>query len=142
MLGHARSAFYGLVAAAILVGPARTQERQGSGNYMLPLCKTWLRLVPHDLAVIRNEVRTGQTKPGGFAIYFMESGMCAGEVIGISKMLNGSDHEPKACLPTGVTEEQLVRVVVASIEKDPAHMHENFGVLASAAMMAAWPCAR
>jgi predicted nucleotide-binding protein (sugar kinase/HSP70/actin superfamily) len=55
--------------------------------------------------------------------------------------LNISDQAPMACIPQGVTKEQLVRVVVASIEKNLlADIHEDFGTLAAAAIVAAWPC--
>jgi hypothetical protein len=124
-------------AAAVLVGPAQAQENPGSGNYMLPLCKAWLRMASHDLDVIKDEMRTGNVKPGGIVQYFTEAGMCAGQVIGISEMLN---HEPMACIPKEVTYEQLVRVVVASIENHPATLHESFSALARAAIVAAWPC--
>jgi hypothetical protein len=129
-------------AAAVLVGPAQTQtlDDPRSGNYMLPLCKSWLRLASHDLDVIQNEMRTGNAKPGGIVQYFTEAGMCAGQLVGISEMLNGRDHEPMACIPKEVTYEQLVRVVVASIENHPATMHQSFSMLARAAIVAAWPC--
>lgn len=52
-------------AAAVLVGPTQAQEDPGSGNYMLPLCKTWLRMASHDLDVIKDEMRIGNAKPGG-----------------------------------------------------------------------------
>jgi hypothetical protein len=45
-----------------------------------------------------------------------------------------------ACIPSEVTNEQLVRVVVASIEKVPATMQENFSALTRAAIVDAWPC--
>jgi hypothetical protein len=125
------------IAAVVLMGrPAQTQEGQGSGNYMLPLCKTWLRMASHDFASVKEELKTGDASPGGIPMYMIKAGMCAGVVIGISEMLNGSE----ACILTEVNNEQLVRVVVASIEKDPAHMHENFSVLAGAAIAVAWPC--
>jgi Rap1a immunity proteins len=127
------------LAAAVLIGPAHAQEDLLSGNYMLPLCKTWLRIASHDLDVIKDEIRTGNAKPGGIVQYFTEAGMCAGQVVGISVMLN---HEPMACIPKEITNAQLVRVVVASIEKLPATMHENFSALASAAIVDAWPCSK
>jgi hypothetical protein len=55
--------------------------------------------------------------------------------------LNISDQASMACIPQGVTKEQLVCVVVASIEKNLlADIHEDFGTLAAAAIVAAWPC--
>jgi hypothetical protein len=123
------------LAAAVLIGPAQAQEDPLSGNYMLPLCKTWLRMASPDLDVIKDEIRTGNAKPGGIVQYFTEAGMCAGQVVGISVMLG-----PLACIPSEVTNEQLVRVVVASIEKVPATMHENFSALVRAVIVDAWPC--
>jgi Ssp1 endopeptidase immunity protein Rap1a len=113
-----------------------SQENRGSGNYMLPLCKTWLHMSSNDLTAIKDELKAGAASPGGIPMHMIEAGMCAGIVIGISEMLNGT----AACLPTGVTNEQLVRVAVASVEKNPAHMHEDFSVLAGAAIALAWPC--
>jgi hypothetical protein len=130
------------VAAVVLMmeRPALAQEDPSSANYMLPLCRTWLRMMSHDLAAIKDELTTGNAGPGGIPAYMLKAGMCAGVVIGISDMLNGSDQEPRACIPMAVTNEQLVRVVIASIEKNPAHMHENFTVDAAAALVVAWPC--
>ena len=46
-----------------------------------------------------------------------------------------------ALLPANsVSNEQLVRLVVAEIEKHPEQMSEKFSVLASEVIMAAWPC--
>ena len=65
------------------------------------------------------------------------SGMCAGVVIGISQTLRMFGL---ACPANSVSNEQLVRLVVAEIEKHPEQMSEKFSVLASEVIMAAWPC--
>jgi hypothetical protein len=41
---------------------------------------------------------------------------------------------------SGVTNEQLVRMVVSQIEKHPEQLHEDFVIPASAVMIAYWPC--
>ena len=129
------------IAAVILMGgPAPAQDRTNSGNYMLPFCKTWLRMQSGDMATITNELSTGGARSGGIPLSMIQAGMCAGEVIGIAEMLNSGDQTLSACIPKEVTKEQLVRVVVASVEKDPANMHEDFGTLAAAAIVAALPC--
>ncbi len=45
-----------------------------------------------------------------------------------------------SCPPNGVTNEQLVRMVVSQIETHPEQLHEDFVVPASAVMVASWPC--
>jgi hypothetical protein len=120
----------------LLTGPANAQEDRGSGNYVLPLCKVWLRMSTKDLATIKNELTVANSAPGGIPMYFMQAGMCAGEVVGISEMLTG------VCIPTEVSNEQLVRVVVAGIEKRPQDMHKSFSVLAAVALTLAWPCTK
>src|SRR4051794_16854802 len=48
--------------------------------------------------------------------------------------------EMRSCPPKRVTSEQVVRVVVAYIERRPQRMHENFKELALEALRDAWPC--
>jgi hypothetical protein len=122
------------IAAVILTGgTALAQDRTNSGNYMLPFCKTWLRMQSGDMATITNELSTGSARAGGVPLQMVQAGMCAGEVIGIAATLS-------ACIPKEVTKEQLVRVVVDSAEKNPANMQEDFSQLAAIAIAGAWPC--
>jgi hypothetical protein len=60
-------------------------------------------------------------------------GVCQGTVYGL---LYASD----SCLPTGVSLLQVVRVVVAYIERRPQRMHEDFRKLSVEALHEAWPC--
>jgi Rap1a immunity proteins len=129
-----------IAAVVLMETTALPQVDTNSGNYMLPLCQAFLRMQSHDMAAITNELSTGGARSGGIPLSMMQAGMCAGEVIGIAEMLKASDQAPRACIPKEVTKEQLVRVVVASVEKDPANMHEDFGTLAAATIVAAWPC--
>jgi hypothetical protein len=48
--------------------------------------------------------------------------------------------EYRWCPPSGVNKEQLVRMIVAYIERQPQRMHENFKRLALEALRDAWPC--
>ena len=121
-----------LLSATILTAsPVSAQENTASGNFMLPLCKTWLRIHSGNVETVKGEIGR---EVGDAISRFEKAGFCAGYVIGIAKMLTD------ACIPQEVTNEQLIRVVVDTTERRPATMHEDFGVLAGAAMVIAWPC--
>jgi hypothetical protein len=76
----------GIVLAAALVGSlgsavANADENVSSANYMLPLCKTWLKVnVEHDRDEIKHILTTDP-------VQFTSSGMCAGFVIGVTETL-------------------------------------------------------
>jgi hypothetical protein len=110
---------------------APAEENLGSSNYMLPLCKTWLKIaVDRDKEEI---VRILKTEP----IRLTSSGMCAGVVIGIFESLRTFQL---SCPPDSVTNDQLVRMVVSQIETHPEGLHKDFVVPVSAVMIATWPC--
>ena len=44
------------------------------------------------------------------------------------------------CIPTSVTEGQVIRVAADYIDRVPARMHEPFDALALEAFRAHWPC--
>jgi hypothetical protein len=114
-----------------MLGQAHAEENRGSANYMLPLCKAWLKIaVDKDVEAIKDMLRT---EP----IRLTTAGMCSGVVVGIAETLRTFEL---SCPPDGVTNEQLVRMVVAEIEKHPERLHEDFIVPASAVMIAHWPC--
>jgi hypothetical protein len=46
------------------------------------------------------------------------------------------------CVPPEATGGQVVRVVVQYIDCRPARLHEDFRLLATEALRAAWPCKR
>jgi hypothetical protein len=125
-----------VVIAAIITAlgspaAARAEENLASSNFMLPLCKTWLRMtVDRDK---EESARILKTEP----IKLTSAGMCAGVVIGIFESLRVFQF---SCPPDGVTNEQLVRMVVSEIEKHPEKLHEDFVVPVSAVMLGTWPC--
>jgi hypothetical protein len=126
----------GIVLAAALVGSlgsavANADEDVSSANYMLPLCKTWLKVnVEHDRDEIKHILTTDP-------VQFTSSGMCAGFVIGVTETLRVAKV---SCPPDGITNDQLVRMVVDQIEKYPERLHEDFIVPVTAVMIATWSC--
>jgi hypothetical protein len=97
----------------------------------------------NDAAGVKDDMARANASPNGLWGYLMDMAGCAGQVRGLVKMLqilNVRDQIPIACIPNEITWEQAVRVVVTSLEKDPAHLHEDFDELAAAAIIAAWPC--
>jgi hypothetical protein len=110
---------------------AEAEENRGSANYMLPLCKAWLKIaVERDLEAFKTMLRTDPFR-------ITTAGMCAGVVVGIAETLRTF---AMSCPPDGVTNEQLVRMVVSELERQPERLHEDFTVPASAVMIGHWPC--
>jgi Rap1a immunity proteins len=123
-----------MATLAASLGPldvASGQENLGSSNYMLPLCKTWLKIaVDHDKEEIVSILKTKPTM-------LTSSGVCAGVVIGIFESLRAFEL---SCPPNGVTNDQLVRMIVSHIERHPEKLNEDFVVPVSAVMVGTWPC--
>src|SRR5438552_1781780 len=91
-----------LVVGLATVGQPHAEENRGSANYMLPLCKSWLKVaVDRDIETIKDLLRE--------PIRLTLAGMCAGTVVGISETLR---MVALACPPEGVGNDQLVRMVV------------------------------
>jgi hypothetical protein len=129
-----------VVAACLCTVPAQTEEDLHSGNYMLPYCEAFLHIKDRDS--LQKEIDTGNASSAGGTGHFIEIGRCAGEVIGLAdmlKMLQGTSRF-RACVPREATPGQILRVVVNTLEQNPAELHENFIILAMAAMTQAWPC--
>ena len=127
-----------LVSAAVLVAPLSwAQESAGSGASMLPLCTMWLRVHSGGADAINNEIRSAGNI--GVALSrFEKAGFCAGFVIGISEML----EPPVACIPSAVSNEQLIQAVINFAASHPKTAQDNFALLAETALAAEWPCAK
>jgi Rap1a immunity proteins len=109
-------------AVAILLAltmPASAQETT-TANQMLPGCK----------GLLDNRMTSG------VSVY--QQGRCGGYVASLVYGAGGKDF----CQPKGVTNNQVVAVVVKYIEARPERMHEPFGDLAFEGLTAAWPCKR
>jgi hypothetical protein len=101
----------------------QAQENRGSAKYMLPFCQTWLKVtVERDPEVVGSILKTEEP------IRVMTSGMCAGVVVGVAETLRMVEL---ACPPEHVSDEPLVRMVIAGIEKHPEQLGEDFIVLAT-----------
>ena len=75
-----------------------------SANFLLSCCKQAMNLTEHS-----------PSPSVGDALLI---GFCHGMVDALSQL--------SPCIPNGVTNQQVVRVVVAYIEAHPARMHERF----------------
>src|SRR5262245_40957951 len=113
----------GLLAAAL---PQNADAQQHmTANDLVPPCK--------DVIV------SAETQAMKFNTAWQQ-GICVGIIAGLSAV--GKDLPPGAswCGRQNVTIEQMVRVVVAYIERRPQRMHEDFRQLAVEAFHEAWPC--
>jgi len=77
---------------------------------------------------------------------YFDAGECVGTVLGLAQ---GADLQSRLqspqgsrpfCIPTGVTIEQMARVVVKYIDQHPKDTHQAFTSLAYIALGEAWPC--
>ena len=66
---------------------------------------------------------------------------CSGSIAALRWVASGFKLEGvRSCAPKGVTREQIAKVVVAYLDKNPARLHEPFAGLALMALAQAWPC--
>lgn len=63
-------------------------------------------------------------------------GFCAGMVSAIVSLTTG----PVMCVPSKVTQGQILQVILRYVEARPQRIHEEFGPLAIEALRDAWPC--
>jgi hypothetical protein len=107
----------GLAAAVFVLAQLSVASAQ-SGNDMLTPCKQFVN---------------------GEAFGFRE-GLCAGAVTSLNFISSIYPPQHRFCAPVEVTNNQLVRVVVAFMEANPARLHEDYRSLAMQALRQAWPC--
>jgi len=113
---------FGLLAAALLAqnADAQTKPDRWSANYLMPACRNWIAFAGD---------RQG-----------IDEAMCAGIISGLVYTVKFLPPDSSSCTPEGVTIGEMVRVVVAYIERRPERMHEDFRKLAVEAWHEAWPC--
>jgi hypothetical protein len=108
-----------------LTGPVRADPTaDDSGNSLLKACNTYLSGIDKGTQLQQ-------------LISSHSVGWCAGLVIGVSQSLY---YTGKVCTPTMATQGQGVRVVVKYLEEHPDRLHEDGPILASDALIDAWPC--
>lgn len=110
-----RRALFLLTLSLLSASPVSAQPLVNSANYLMPGCNAFLKK-------LNTETFT--------------AGACFGLVSGIA--FGGSAIN--ICLPSGVTSDQAVLVVVNFINRNAARMHESFRGLAYEALIDAWPC--
>jgi len=112
----------GLLAAALLAqnADAQTKPDRWSANYLMPACRNWITFAGD---------RQG-----------IDEALCAGIISGLAYTVKFLPPDSSSCTPQGVTTGEMVRVVVAYIERRPERMHEDFRRLAIEAWHEAWPC--
>jgi hypothetical protein len=67
-----------LMFIALAPAMVRAEENQGGAGHMLPLCKSWLRVASKELDAVKNELATGDAKPGGIVMHLTLAGMVVG----------------------------------------------------------------
>jgi len=97
-------------------GSAISQEQDlHSANYFVPGCRYYLAGTDQEL--------------------FLQ-GLCGGAIYGLREGLQNKNH----CIPSEVTGEQLLRVVVKYVDGRPERLQEPFIKLTLEAMHNTWPC--
>lgn len=127
----AAMAFAGGIALSALVArlPAAAQTiHADTANFMLPYCQREVES-PHGalLGLFGSEVA-----------YW--SGRCSGIVETIWAMNDRLPPPSRSCAPKSVTRQQVMRVVVDYMQRNPAENHEAVGTLTIRALARAWPC--
>jgi len=107
-----RTAAIAILLASTIV-PAGAQDISRA-NFMLPHCKS------------------------GKETFWM--GVCLGSITALAYLGPKLEDSLRFCFPKGVTQGQMVDVVVPYIEARPSRLHEDFRWLAVEAMREAWPC--
>jgi hypothetical protein len=71
-----------------------------------------------------------------------DAGFCGGYIIGLNEGLRSAVERTKVkyCLPSGLTGEQIVRVVEKYLRENPQELHKPMRTNAIAAFAKAFPC--
>lgn len=68
------------------------------------------------------------------------AGVCVGiiyEMVAVASSLPNS----KICFPHGVSNDQIIKVILRFLRAHPERLHEDFRILSMVAALQAWPCA-
>lgn len=118
-------AIFGIILATVLlIGTVQAQEAASAqpnltGAGILPACKEYLKEKPN---------------MGPAEIY------CGAVIMTVMTMTNFKGAY-LVCIPSGVTMEQGVKVVVSKLEQNPSMLHQDFIMLAAYILNRTWPCA-
>ncbi len=112
-----------LITAVMLnfAGAVSAKEKDyDSANAMMPVCREAIK----------------STNAKNDPLRFLMQGNC----MGIVAALHYFNKQLGLCMPNGVTNGRVIRVVVKYIDDRPGRLNENFMALAFEALRAAWPC--
>lgn len=94
------------------------------------------------LQVSRAEL-TNPIAPEDEGAFFAASGMCLGFIQGFRNGLYYAYSlglSPSICLPDGVTDDQIARVLIKKVEQNPEIEHLKAGPFLAVTLSATWPC--
>jgi hypothetical protein len=115
------------LAGMLASGAAMAADARFDGNELLPQCQSYIKLIDGE--------KTND---------FFSAGVCAGFVQGVSNTVYFYSDEVKKnqkfCKPDGVTNAQLVRIVVKYLKDNPKDLNEGRMTLVWTALMDAYPC--
>ena len=95
-----------------------------SGNTVLRACNTYLDGIKKSTEL--------QQLTDTFS-----TGYCGGLAVGVARALQ---YTGKICTPDTATQGQAIRVIVKYLEDHPERLHEDGPIMASEALINAWPC--
>ena len=125
-------------AAAVLVStllfgePAKADEDTTTGNYLFEGCNAFAQdtlqgiTETDSISAIHTEINQNT-----------KAWLCAGAIMGVLYM-GELDHQ--LCVPTDVTNGQMLKVVVKYMGDHPDHLNWRYTALIFDALHAAWPC--
>jgi Rap1a immunity proteins len=120
-----RSVLLGFLAAALLAQTADAQPNM-TANALVPACK--------------EVIAVGEGRQKENTDTALERGVCIGIVAALAAAARAFPPGFSTCVPQGATYGQMIRVVVAYIERYPQRMHEDLRQLTTLALHEAWPC--
>jgi hypothetical protein len=126
---HPVKGFAAFILWLALISFAGAETDTNSANYNLPACRDYGLAMGGDRQLMDDFLQN----PGRL----MKANVCAGQILGISQVL---EVMGQICAPALVTMGQSVALVVNYIERIPERWHENFTILAIEALIRAWPC--
>lgn len=125
-----RSPFLAIFFVAFLAPIHLLADDSDSGRTLLSEC--------------REAVTVLDTQRFGSATSAFSAGVCMGYVAGfddLSAVYSYFEDDPRTfCVPTEVSREQLIRVLVKYLQDNPARLHENRAILLNDAISDAFPC--
>jgi hypothetical protein len=69
-----------------------------------------------------------------------QANMVADIVTGLFTAFAIMNEKPPACIPEGVTNGQISKLVIQTLQKQPQHLHYDMGVLLMATLTNNFPC--